>query len=58
MLNAADSMGIREIWGSVMPSDIRAQPALLDWYRKHGFVVVDSDHECVAGAEKKIVRRR
>jgi hypothetical protein len=57
MLREADSRGISEITGSVMPEAITVQPFLLGWYEDHGFVVTDPDAGCVRGAAKKIVRR-
>ena len=54
LIAEAKERGIKEIWGSVTPSDIIASPHLLQWYRKFGFSVENPDGECLAGASWKI----
>jgi predicted GNAT family N-acyltransferase len=56
-LRRADTAGV-EIWGNVMPDSLEAQPFLLGWYARYGFVIEEPDGECMKGAAKKIVRRR
>ena len=62
ILKAADSAGIRTIWGRVTADDLKETPGLLDWYRRYGFAVSDPDEECRDHdgpvAVKKIVRQR
>jgi len=55
-LGEADARGVREIWGEVTKHD--ASDWLLNWYRKHGFVVEDPDKNCMENTAKKVVRRR
>ncbi len=57
-LERADSEGITEIRGSVMPHAVAENPGLLPWYEKHGFVVSDAAGGGLKGAKKTIVRRR
>ena len=58
VLHEADSAGVRETWGSVMPADLQRHPSLLDWYERRGFVVEEPDAKCMRGAANMIVRRR
>jgi len=49
---------IDEVYGSVVQSDLRKTPSLLDWYEKRGFDVWQPSDECLPNAVKMVVWRR
>ena len=56
LLAQSTRAGVTEMWGSVMPNDIRITPFLLSFYKKRGFVILPPDDDCITGAAYKIVR--
>ena len=51
-LAEADTAGIHEVWGSVMPKDLKDAPFPLRWYAKNGFSIEEPDGESMEGAVK------
>lgn len=54
LLLEAEAIGVEEVWGSVVQSDIDRSPFLIQWYVRHGFAVTEPDGECVNDAVHKI----
>lgn len=40
-MTQAQSLGAKEMIGSVIRTDLEAKPDLLDWYARHGFVILE-----------------
>ena len=57
VIKRAKERGISEIWGSVRVDTCEPPPSLLDWYRRHGFEVLEPDAETMRGAAHKVVLR-
>ena len=58
LLSQSTRVGVTEIWGAVMPNDIRITPYLLSFYESRGFAILPPDDECLKGAAHKIVQTR
>ena len=43
VISQADKLGLKEICGFVIPEDAEKTPYLLNWYKKHGFIIADNE---------------
>lgn len=53
----AQADGAKEVWGFIVDQDLKASPFLPEWYKRHGFELLEPDAECLHNAVIKIRRK-